>query len=54
MENVASARFMRKDKGRIKAADAAMFDVRCSIFDLKVNKTETRRQNDCALRIAEF
>src|SRR4030095_2121982 len=52
-ENVASARFMRKDKERIKAADAAMFDVRCLMFDLKANTTEPRRQNDCALRNAD-
>jgi hypothetical protein len=35
-------------KEELKAADAAMFDVRCLRFDVKASKTESGRRNERA------
>src|SRR6266480_352486 len=37
-------------KAELKAADAAMFDVRCLMFDLKANRNRKRNGNEIAGR----
>jgi hypothetical protein len=46
-----SGKKIKKDEGRIKATDAAMFDVRCLRFDVKASTTESGRK--CGMRNAD-